>query len=246
MTHPIYKLANVKAIIFDVFGTVVDWRGSIIRELNTVGDRHNITADWAALADNWRDGYYQGAKDVLAAKRPWIKADTMHWERLNLLKADYGLDRLSDAELRELNHAWHRLSPWPDTVAGLTRLKQKYVIGTLSNGNNGLLVHMAKHSGLPWDVVMGGENFGSFKPDPKVYLGAVDLLGYEPHEVMVAAAHLSDLHNAKKHGLRTAFVVRPDEFGHDGKSSKTADLRADAGIDLSATNIIDLAIQLGA
>lgn len=242
-------LSEIKAVVFDVFGTVVDWRGSIIRELEAVGSRLGISRDWGSLADRWRDGYYQGTKDVLAGQRDWVTADAMHLERLEYLKSDYGLVALGTEELTELNRAWHRLTPWPDSVAGLTRLKQKFIIGTLSNGNNGLLVHMAKNAGLPWDVIMGGENFASYKPSPKVYLGGVELLGYQPHEVMVAAAHLTDLGNAHKNGLRTGFVPRPLEFGGDNSSSNmVAELAADAGdhIDLIAADFNDLASKLGA
>lgn len=237
------ELKPVKAILFDVFGTVVDWRGSILRELEAVGQKHGIVADWPSFADQWRLGYNEGSRAFLAGQVEWKKADTFHWERLNALKAQYGLDRLSEDELKYLNKAWHRLAPWPDAVEGLGRLKAKYVIGTLSNGNNGLLVHMAKNGGLPWDVVMGAENFQSFKPDPKVYLGAVDLLGYERHEVMIAAAHLSDLYQARKNGLRAGFVTRLDEFG---VSEREPDREGDERIDVTATDFLDLAEQLGA
>lgn len=205
-------VANVKAIIFDVFGTVVDWRSSIIREMHTVGKRLGITGDWEAFADQWRDGYHFGTQRFLESKREWLKADTMHMERLRILLDEFGMTQLTEDEITHLNKAWHRLDPWPDSVEGLTRLKRKFVIGTLSNGNTAILVNMAKYGGLPWDVILGAENFKSYKPDPKVYLGAADLLGLEPHEVMVAAAHLSDLNNARKHGLRTGFVARPHEF----------------------------------
>ena len=236
-------VSQVKAIVFDVFGTVVDWRSSISREVTTVGDRLGVSGNWEDFADRWRAGYYEGTKDVVDQKREWITADAMHLERLQLLIAEFGLKGLSEEEIIHLNKAWHRLTPWPDSVEGLTRLKQKFIIGTLSNGNNGLLVHMAKNAALPWDIVMGGENFNSYKPDKKVYLGAVDLLGYEPHEVMVAAAHLSDLYAAKSNGLRTGFVVRPDEFGD---SDMQADLVGDERIDVSALDFIDLAKKMGA
>ncbi|GAB5559816.1 MAG: haloacid dehalogenase type II [Synoicihabitans sp.] len=243
------SLTDVKAVVFDVFGTVVDWRGSIIRELEALGHRLGISRNWGTMADRWRDGYYQGTKAVLTGERPWVSADFLHLERLELLKDEFGLDVLTPDELEDLNRAWHRLTPWPDSVEGLTRLKQKFIIGTLSNGNNGLLVHMAKNAGLPWDIIMGGENFASYKPSPKVYLGAVESLGYQPHEVMVAAAHLTDLGNAHKNGLRTGFVPRPLEFGGPGSGSpQTAELAEDAGdhIDLIATDFNDLAAKLGA
>lgn len=236
-------LSQVKAIVFDVFGTVVDWRTSIIEEATGIGDKLGVSRDWGNFADRWRQGYHDGTQSALSGKREWLKADTMHWERLELLKEEFGLDALSHKELQHLNKIWHRLTPWPDSVEGLTRLKEKFIIGTLSNGDNGLLVHMAKNAGLPWDVIMGAENFQSYKPDPKVYLGAVELLGYEPHEVMVAASHLSDLNNARKYGLRTGFVARPDEFGDSGKE---ADLVANKEIDVEASDFIDLAEKMGA
>ncbi len=236
-------LSHVKAIIFDVFGTVVDWRGTIIKEIAAIGTKLGVSRNWGDFADRWRQGYHDGTQSFRDNKRDWLKADTMHWERLELLKSEFGLDPLSRDELAHLNKVWHRLTPWPDSVEGLTRLKKKFIIGTLSNGDNGLLVHMAKNAGLPWDVIMGAENFQSYKPDPKVYLGAVELLGYKPHEVMVAAAHLSDLNSARKYGLRTGFVARPDEFGDSGVQP---DLVANKEIDIEASDFIDLAEKMGA
>ena len=142
-------LSQVKAIVFDVFGTVVDWRSSILQEITAVAGRLGVQGNWEDFADRWRAGYYEGTKDVLSQKRAWIKADTMHLERLHFLMDEFGMTGLSEEEIVHLNKAWHRLTPWPDSVEGLTRLKKKFIIGTLSNGNNGLLVHMAKHAGLP-------------------------------------------------------------------------------------------------
>ena len=231
-------MTYVKAILFDVFGTVVDWRGSIIREVSAVAEKLGVSNDWGHFADRWRDGYYTGTQDVLNGKRVWVSADALHRERLEILKPEFGLDALSEEETIHLNKAWHRLDPWPDAVEGLKRLKESFIIGTLSNGNNGLLVHMAKHAGLPWDIIMGGENFQSYKPHASVYLGAVKSLGYQAHEVMIAAAHITDLQNAKKNGLSTAFVVRADEFG-DG--AYKPDLEADESVDLSASDFLELA-----
>lgn len=231
-------MKKVKAILFDVFGTVVDWRGSIIREVTAAGENLEVSADWGRFADRWRDGYYSGTKDVVNGKRDWVSADQLHLERLELLKPEFGLDGLSKAETIQLNKAWHRLDPWPDSVEGLTQLKKRYIIGTLSNGNNGLLVHMAKHGGLPWDIIMGGENFHSYKPHASVYLGAVKSLGLEPQELMIAAAHITDLQNAKKNGLSTAFIPRPEEFG-DGEYEP--DLEADESVDVTASSFIELA-----
>ena len=235
-------MKDIKAILFDVFGTVVDWRGSIIREVTAVADELGVSGDWGRFADRWRDGYYTGTKDVVEGRRHWVSADALHLERLEILKPECGLESLNEEATIRLNKAWHRLDPWPDAVEGLTSLKQTFIIGTLSNGNNGLLVHMAKHAGLPWDIIMGGENFQSYKPHASVYLGAVESLGYETHEVMIAAAHITDLQNAKKNGLSTAFVVRPDEFG-DGEYEP--DLEADESVDIEASDFKNLAAKLG-
>ena len=232
----------IKALLFDVFGTVVDWRGTIVRELTDLGERRGVVRDWGAFADRWRGGYHDGIQDFFDKKRTWLKADTMHFERLQRLQSEFGLGDMSNEELVWLNKAWHRLAPWPDTRAGLSRLKQKYTIGTLSNGDNDLLTSMAEDADLPWDVIVGAEDFKSYKPDPAVYLGAVDLLGCQRHEVMMVAAHLSDLHAAKKNGLRTAFVVRQHEFG-DGPVKP--DLVADEFVDVDATDFLDLARKMG-
>lgn len=237
-----FDTSQVKALVFDVFGTVVDWRGSIIREISAVGKRLGVEADWEAFADRWRGGYHDGMQSFRDGKREWMKADTMHRERLDMLLEEFGLTGLTEEETEHLNRAWHRLDPWPDSVEGLTRLKSKYVIGTLSNGNIGLLVNMAKYGGLPWDVVLAGENFQSYKPDLKVYLGAADLLGLEPHEVMMTAAHLHDLHAAAKAGLSTGFIARPDEYGN---GERKAELEADESIDVAASNYIEFAEKMG-
>jgi 2-haloacid dehalogenase len=233
---------HVRALVFDVFGTVVDWRGSIIREIGEVGSRLGVEGDWEAFADRWRAGYHDGMNAFRAGDAEWKTADRMYRERLDLLLDEYGFPQMAEAETEHLNRAWHRLDPWPDSVEGLTRLKSGYVIGTLSNGNVGLLVNMAKYGGLPWDCVLAGELAGSYKPDPKVYLMVGELLGIEPHEVMMTAAHNHDLIAAKNTGLSTAFVTRPDEYG---VSARKPDLVAAPEADVSATDFIDLAAQLG-
>ncbi|MCP4381641.1 MAG: haloacid dehalogenase type II [Hyphomicrobiales bacterium] len=237
--HPV----AVKAILFDVFGTVVDWRGSVIRELTDLGERQGIAADWGAFADRWRAGYHGGMRSVFDRQRRWLKADRMHYERLQKLAPEFGLGSLSAEDLEQLNRVWHRLAPWPGAREGLGRLKQNYTIGTLSNGDTALLVNMARNADLPWDVILGAEDFKSYKPDPAVYLGAVERLGHQPHEVMMAAAHLDDLQHAKECGLRTAFIVRPDEFG-DG--SAKPDLVAVEPVDVEASDFVDLAAKMGA
>jgi 2-haloacid dehalogenase len=234
--------SHVKALVFDVFGTVVDWRTSITHEISAVGTRLGIEGDWEAFADRWRGGYSDGMQEFRDGKREWRTADQMHRERLDILLAEFGITELSEDETDYLNRAWHRLDPWPDSVEGLTMLKSKFVIGTLSNGNIGLLVNMAKYGGLPWDVVFSGDLVSSYKPDPKVYLSAANLLNLEPHEVMMTAAHNGDLLSAQESGLSTAFVARPTEYGD---SDRNPDLEAADGLDVGATSFIDLAQKLG-
>lgn len=237
-----FDRSQVKALVFDVFGTVVDWRSSITREVSAVANRLGVEGDWEAFADKWRAGYTEGTKAVRLGEREWLTADEMHRERLDLLVEEYGLVGLNEEETDHLNRAWHRLDPWPDSVEGLTLLKSKFTIGTLSNGNIGLLVNMAKYGGLPWDVVLAGELAGTYKPDPKVYLKAVELLGLEPHELMMTAAHVHDLHGAAKVGLSTGFVARPTEYGNSGRK---VDLEADESINVAGTDFIELARKLG-
>lgn len=237
-----FDATQVKALVFDVFGTVVDWRSSIIREVSAVGNRLGVEGDWAQFADRWRAGYSEGTRDVREGARQWMTADEMHRERLDLLLGEFGITGLSEEETDHLNRAWHRLDPWPDAVEGLGRLKSKYIIGTLSNGNIGLLVNMAKHGGLPWDVVFSGQLAGTYKPAPEVYLKAVDLLGLEPGQVMMTAAHLHDLHGGAAAGLKTGFIARPDEFG---VGSTKAEVEADESIDVAAKNYIEFAEKMG-
>ena len=237
-----FDKSQVKALVFDVFGTVVDWRGSIIREISAVGKKLGVDGDWEVFADRWRAGYHDGMDAFRAGTGPWLTADQMYRNRLDILLEEYGMTGLSEEETDHLNRAWHRLDPWPDTVEGLTMLKSKFIIGTLSNGNVGLLVKMAKYGKLPWDVVLAGELAGSYKPDPKVYMLAVNSLNLEPHEVMMTAAHLHDLHAAANSGLSTGFVSRPTEYGN---GERKPDLEADDSIDVAATSFIELAKKLG-
>jgi 2-haloacid dehalogenase len=227
--------------LFDVFGTVVDWRGSIIREARLAGRGRGISADWETFADAWRAGYRPAMDRVRRAELPWVKLDTLHRMILDELLERFSL-RLSEREKRDLNAAWHRLKPWPDAVRGLTRLKRRYCIGTLSNGNVGLLVDMARYAGLPWDCVLSAELFKRYKPDPEVYRGAVELLGLAPREVMLVAAHKDDLAAARRCGLKTAFVRRPLEHGPAAK----LDLADDPRCTVNADDFIDLARRLGA
>ena len=206
----------VKALCFDIFGTVVDWRSSITREGQLLQQRLALPAqDWAAFADDWRAGYQPAMQEVRSGALPWTDIDGLHRRILDKILAARGL-RLSDADTANFNRVWHRLIPWPDSVAGLYRLKQRFTITSLSNGNMALLVNMAKHAGLPWDAVLSAELFQHYKPDPEVYQGAARMLGLQPGEVMMVAAHPSDLRAAAACGLRTAYVPRPLERGLGG------------------------------
>ena len=234
-------LTAVKALVFDTFGTVVDWRSSVAREVEAVAKKKGVAIDAAKFADAWRAGYGPSMNRVRSGALPWTKLDALHRMILDTILADFKLNGLSDEEKSALNLAWHRLTPWPDAVAGLTRLKKKFIIAPLSNGNISLMTDLAKHSGLPWDVILGAELVRHYKPDREVYLSAAEILDLEPGEVMMVAAHLGDLRAAKALGLRTAFVVRPKEYGPEGKP----DLKADGVADLSAADFNDLARQLG-
>ncbi len=202
-----------KALAFDIFGTVVDWHGGIAREAATVAARHGIDGDWPAFANDWRAGYMPAMDKVRRGELPWRHIDTLHRMILDAIVARHGLDGLSDAERDHLNRAWHRLPPWPDTVPGLLRLKRRFVIATLSNGNFSLLTEMARHAGLPWDCIISAELFGHYKPDPETYLGCARLLDIAPAELMMVACHPGDLRAARANGLLTAYVRRPFERG---------------------------------
>jgi 2-haloacid dehalogenase len=234
---------DVQALIFDVFGTCVDWRTSVAGEVNALGTAKGVQIDGAAFADEWRRRYQPSMETVRSGKRPWTILDVLHRESLDALLPGFGLaGKLSDAETDQLNRVWHRLSPWPDTVAGLTRLKRNFIIAPHSNGNLGLLVNMAKHAGLPWDAILGAEVVRNYKPVPQSYQDAVKLLGRVPGQVMMVAAHNDDLAAAQAQGLKTAFVPRPTEYG----PQQTKDRSATGAWDVVATDFIDLAQRLGA
>lgn len=234
------RAPEVKALVFDVFGTVVDWRGSIIREGRLLGRRKKLKVDWAAFADAWRAGYRPAMARVRSGELPWTKIDVLHRMILDELLPRFGIRGLAEDEIDHLNRVWHRLEPWPDARAGLAKLKRRYVIATLSNGNVALLTNMAKHAGLPWDCILSAEVVRHYKPDPETYLGAADLLGVQPAELMLVAAHKDDLHAARACGLKTAYVTRPREYGPGAK----ADLSRDPALDLHARDFNDLARQL--
>jgi 2-haloacid dehalogenase len=234
--------ASVKALVFDVFGTVVDWRTSIAREVETLAKRKGFAVDGPKFADAWRAGYGPSMNRVRTGELPWTKLDDLHRMVLDKILVDFGIRGLSDAETRDLNRGWHRLQPWPDVVTGLSRLKKTFIIAPLSNGNIALMTNLARHSRLPWDCVLGAELVRHYKPDREVYQSAADFLDLRPAEVMMVAAHLGDLRAAKGVGLTTAFVARPLEYG----ASRAADLKPDASVDVTAKDFNDLASQLSA
>jgi len=232
----------VKALVFDVFGTVVDWRSSVASDVAALAKRKGFTVDAEKFADTWRAGYAPSMNRVRTGELPWTKLDVLHRMILDKILGDFGMTGLTESEKDDLNRAWHRLKPWPDTVAGLTRLKKRFTIAPLSNGNIALMTDLAKHSGLPWDCILGAELVRHYKPDREVYESAADLLNLQRSDVMMVAAHLGDLRAARGVGLKTAFVTRPLEFGPTGKP----DVKADPSVDVSARDFNDLASQLGA
>lgn len=233
--------SEIRALTFDVFGTVVDWRGSIIAE----GERWNrdwgLSVNWAAFANAWRARYQPSMEEVRSGKRPWAILDVLHRESLDALLEQFEVKGLSEAQIDHLNRAWHRLRPWPDSVSGLTRLKQKYTLATLSNGNVTLLVNMAKHSRLPWDAILGAEVAQHYKPQPEAYLTTARMLGLRPEQCLMVAAHNNDLVHAASHGFRTAFIHRSTEYGPD----QSTDLEPTEDFDWIARGLDDLAEQLG-
>jgi 2-haloacid dehalogenase len=235
-------LGAVKALTFDTFGTVVDYRSTIIAEGEALNKAKGLKVDWAKLADAWRAGYAPAMDRVRKGEIPWTKLDALHRIMLDKVMTDFGVKgRLSEAETDRLNHVWHRLKPWPDAVAGLTRLKKKYIIAPLSNGNVSLMTDMAKHAHLPWDLILGAELARHYKPDKEVYLTAAELLSLTPPEIMMVAAHQNDLRAAHALGFRTAFVPRPKE-GPNGEH----DFTPDPIFDVVAPDFNALATALGA
>jgi len=233
---------QTQALAFDVFGTVVDWRRSIARQVREVGERLGIDADWDQFADRWREGYHAGMERVNAGRDDWKIVDEIHRERLDRLLDDYGMaSGLDEIEKQALNRSWHRLDPWPDCVEGLTRLKSRFIVAALSNGNVALLTNMAKYGGLAWDCVLSAELARCYKPDPRVYQTAAQLLCLPCDQVTMVAAHSFDLRGARAAGLKTALVIRPHEFGPDGQP----DLQPDPEFDWCARDLSDLADQLG-
>ena len=204
---------EIKALTFDVFGTVVDWRSGVARDAQAMLGPKGFDRDWGAFADAWRARYQPAMEQVRRGERPFVVLDVLHRENLAALLSAEGIEGVSEAEIDQLNHAWHRLDPWPDVIAGLTRLKRGFILATLSNGNVALMVDMARRAGLTWDVILGAEVARAFKPQPEAYDSAARMLGLEPGECLMVAAHPGDLRAAAARGFRTAYVHRPLEHG---------------------------------
>ena len=225
-----------KVLAFDIFGTVVDWYGSIEREVNAP----NPEVDGGAFALAWRAGYQPAMQRVRSGELGWTPIDDLHRMILNETLSKFGMESMVEEQRQHLNKVWHRLDAWPDSIAGLTRLKSRFTLSTLSNGNIGLLTNMAKRAKLPWDCILSAEVFRAYKPDPATYLGVAKVFDLNPSEVMLVAAHQDDLAAARTCGLQTAYIERPLEFGPQGK-----DVSPDPRNTLHASSLIDLAAQLG-
>jgi 2-haloacid dehalogenase len=237
-------MSETKVLVHDVFGTVVDWRSAVTADGEALGARLGITGvDWQQLADEWRGTYGPSMNRVRTGELPWTDLDALHRMGLDVLLERFGIaGKLSEADKVWFNLTWHRLKPWPDSVPGLTRIKKKFIIATLSNGTVRLLVDMAKHCGLPWDTVLGSDLVRHYKPDAEMYQSAIELLGSgDSGAVMMVAAHNNDLVAASKHGMKTAYIHRPDEYG----TKQSGDLNAKHDFTYVATSLEDLANQLG-
>lgn len=234
---PPAEVSGVKVLAFDVFGTVVDWHGTIAREI----DAMSLGVDGGEFALAWRSGYRPAMQRVMSGELGWTLIDDLHRMILDEILRRFGITGLDEPQKRHLNKVWHRLDPWPDSVAGLARLKSRYMICTLSNGNIGLLADMAKHAGLPWDCILSAEVFRKYKPDPDTYLGVAKVFDVAPREVMLVAAHHDDLAGARACGLLTAYIERPLEFG----PRQPKDVSPNPDNTLHTKNIVELATLLG-
>jgi 2-haloacid dehalogenase len=239
-----HDATTVKALVFDTFGTIVDWRSSVIAECVALGKAKGLHINWADFADRWRLGYVPAMDKVRKGEIPWTRLDDLHRMILDDLLKEFEIKNLSEEEIVSLSHVWRRLKPWPDSVEGLTRLKRRYVLAPLSNGNIALMANLAKFGGLPWDAILGAELVKHYKPDDEVYLSAPYFLDLKPQEVMMCAAHAGDLQAARRNGLRTGFIARPNEFG--GGSAGVPDKVKAGDFDLVAVSTVDLARQMGA
>jgi 2-haloacid dehalogenase len=233
-------LGELKAICFDTFGTLVDWRTSIIGQLEAFGREQGIEADWTGLTDAWRGAYKPNMRKVRTGELPWTKLDDLHAMELDNLLVRFGVEGLSPEQKKHLNRVWHRLDPWPDSVGALASLKSRFILSPLSNGNVALLTNLARHAGLPFDLILCAETCRHYKPDPETYRMPGELLDLEPHQVMLVAAHNDDLIAAAGQGLRTGFFPRPTEYG----PLQNKDFAAEGDYDVIGENIRDLAAQV--
>ena len=235
--------ANVKACVFDVFGTVVDWRSSVIADSISWGEAKGLRIDWEEFTDRWRLGYRPAMDKVRKGEMPWTTLDDLNRMILEDLLKQYKIEGLSEAEKANWTHVWRRLKPWPDSIEGLTRLKKKYIISPMSNGNVALMTHLAKFGGLPWDLILGSDLVRHYKPDREMYMSVLIYLDLKPEEVMMCAAHVPDLQAARRCGLRTGFVYRPNEYG--GGPAGVPDKAKRGDFDVVSESIVDLAEQMG-
>ncbi len=233
-------ILGTRALFFDVFGTLVDWRGSVAREAGRTLGNLGYNLDWPAFADAWRDEYQPGMEEVRAGRIPFSKLDTLHRRNLERILPRFGLQNLSDEVLHDLNLAWHRLDAWPDVPAALRRLRQKFRIAPVSNGNISLMVDLARRNDLPWDAILGAEVAGDYKPKPRVYLAACAAFDLAPEQCMMVAAHSSDLAAAAACGLRTGHIARPNEHGPN-----TGEVKPTVTVDFAARDLAELAETLG-
>jgi 2-haloacid dehalogenase len=234
---------DIQALLFDVFGTVVDWRSGVAREARPFLDRYAPHLYAYEFADAWRKWYGPSMEEVRSGRRPFVRLDVLHRENLHRVLEHYRIDAaaIPEQELEALNLAWHRLDPWPDSVQGLGRLKQRFMIAPMSNGHIRLMMDVAKRAGLPWDAILGSEVVRAYKPSPQAYLGAVEVLGLRPDQICMVAAHNGDLAAARRCGLKTAFIPRPTEHG----PAQTTNLGPEQDWDYVARDMNDLASQLG-
>jgi 2-haloacid dehalogenase len=232
--------SNVKALFFDVFGTLVDWRSGVARDAQAVLSPLGISLDWLALADAWRERYQPAMEEVRSGRAAYTKLDVLHRQTLQQILPQFGLEKIAAADLQRLTLAWHRLDAWPDVQPGLARLRQRFLTATVSNGNTAIMCDLARRNDFRWDAILGADHARDFKPKAGVYLAAADAFGLSPQQCMMCAAHGSDLRAAADNGLQTAFIARPEE--RPGSHESTPRMP----VDISCRTILDLAVHLGA
>lgn len=234
------SVTGVKALVFDVFGTCVDWRSGVARDAERILKPLGYAIDWLAFASAWRALYQSTMEEVRSGRQPYVALDVLHRRMLDRIRPKFGLEKLDATAADDLNLAWHRLDAWPDVVPGLVRLKRNYLLAPCSNGNIALMVDIARRNGIPWDAILGADIARDFKPKPAVYVLSAAALNLQPREVMMVAAHSDDLRQAAASGLRTAHVARPGESGVG-----TGESAPRVPVDIAATSMEDLARQLG-